>query len=83
MQRLRRSLWLAVLVALVALVAGPAASLEEPAKVNPNLLRHLSQVVQGRQNADRARHAAAQRAGAPFGDRFNRDDVGLPRTMKR
>ena len=78
MQRLRRSLWLAVLVALVALVAGPAASLEEPAKVNPNLLRHLSQVVQARQNADRARHAAAQRAGAPFGDRFNRDDVGLP-----
>jgi hypothetical protein len=80
MHRIGRFVPLAILALVLALVAAPATSVPKPAKVNPALLKHLSQPLEGRQQAAErlARLGEVRRQGAPFGDRFNRDSVGLP-----
>jgi hypothetical protein len=80
MHRIGRFVPLAILALSLALVAAPATSVPKPAKVNPALLKHLSQPLEGRQQAAErlARLGDVRRQGAPFGDRFNRDSVGLP-----
>ena len=80
MHRIGRFVPLAILALVFALVAAPATSVPKPAKVNPALLKHMSQAFEGRQQAAQrlARLGDVRRQGAPFGDRFNRDSVGLP-----